>query len=321
MEKKNRDRVVQNISEGFQVFDLHEALLLSDDTAKSTPITPGSALFSEMGEDSEDTTSDVEGMAVNMQQIRRDRSAMMAYSAVKTNTNEQGTFSEKRFHEIQAAPIFSARVQDTIESDTAITKELGSEVFSQYSMLGNKVGTLHKGKMEQEKDTTNPDNLIFLNMNEPFSTFICGSQGGGKSHTLSCILEGGLLYNNPVGQVTAPSAGIVFHYDQFSGYSSTQVCEAAYLCSKGIPVRVVVSPTNYARMNQVYTNLEGLTDGMPKPKVIPFHLKEEHLNIQNMKTLMSCSGGETAMPLYLEVRIPCIVVDFELTNCSVCSIS
>ena len=54
-------------------------------------------------------------------------------------------------------------------------------------------------------------------------------------------------------------------------------------------------------MAKVYGNLEGLKEGMPKPVVIPFYLKEEFLNVENMKTLMSCAGGEAALPLYLEV--------------------
>ena len=285
----------------------------------SAPSTPNPNSVSDAGSDSEsgsDSISESEEdspSANTMQLSRRDRSGMMKYSSVRPATQGQ-QISDHRLREIKAAPIFSARVQDTLESNTDIATKLiqsKQELFPQYSMLGNKVGSFRDGTLEQSADPSNPNNLLFLNTNEPFSTFICGSQGGGKSHTLSCILEGALLKESPVGQVKAPSSAIVFHYDQFSSHSTSQICEAAYLCSGNLPVRVIVSPTNYSVMNQVYSNLGGFTGGMAKPQVIPFYLKEEHLHIQNMKTLMSCAGGESTMPLYLE-RVFSILKDMAM---------
>ena len=168
-------------------------------------------------------------------------------------------------------------------------------------MLGNRIGELNKmnGNFDNV-DGGHPDSLVFLNMNEPFSTFICGSQGSGKSHTLSCMLEGALLRNNPVGNIEFPSAAMVFHYDQFSSHVASQVCEAAYLSSPELSVRVMVSPTNYNSMVKLYSNLPGL-EGKPKPRVIPFHIKESQLSTEIMKKLMSCAEPEVVMPLYLEV--------------------
>lgn len=284
-------------------------------TPFSVPSTPDPNSESETDSDStSDSNSDENSPSVSTMQLpRRDRSAMMQYSSVKPATHGQH-ISEHRLREIQAAPIFSARVQDALESNNDIATKLiksEQELFPQNSMLGNKIGSFSDGALEQSADDGNPDNLLFLNTNEPFSTFICGSQGGGKSHTLSCILEGALLKESPIGETKVPSSAIVFHYDQFSSHSTSQICEAAYLCSRNVPVRVIVSPTNYAVMNQVYSNLGGFTGGLSKPQVIPFYLKEEHLHIQNMKTLMSCAGGESTMPLYLE-RVFSILKDMAM---------
>jgi pantothenate kinase-related protein Tda10 len=42
---------------------------------------------------------------------------------------------------------------------------------------------------------------VFLNVNSPWSMFICGSQGSGKSHALSCVLESCLLSSPDLGQL------------------------------------------------------------------------------------------------------------------------
>ena len=143
--------------------------------------------------------------------------------------------------------------------------------------------------------------MVYANMNAPWSAFICGSQGGGKSHTLSCLLENCLLSPSPVGVLPNPLAGLVFHYDKFTSATTTQLCEAAYLCSSGVPVRVLVSPSNYHNMSRLYSNLPGLPPHGRRPKVVPLYLQEQQLNISNMLTLMAVSDGSKSPPLYLEV--------------------
>ncbi|KAE8312120.1 hypothetical protein BDV41DRAFT_539835 [Aspergillus transmontanensis] len=53
------------------------------------------------------------------------------------------------------------------------------------------------------------DPRLYLNVSHPFSTFICGSQGSGKSHTLSCILENCLIPSR-AGRVPSPLTGLSF---------------------------------------------------------------------------------------------------------------
>ena len=142
------------------------------------------------------------------------------------------------------------------------------------------------------------DSRLFLNINAPWSTFICGSQGSGKSHTLSCMLESALQPSR-LGPLAVPLAGMVFHYDKFTGFSSSQICEAAFLCSTGIPVKVLVSPSSFHRMRRVYENLPGVPKEK-RPVVMPLFLQEGQLNVERMMKLMAIEDeGRTA--LYMEV--------------------
>ncbi|KAL8709144.1 MAG: hypothetical protein Q9220_006024 [cf. Caloplaca sp. 1 TL-2023] len=142
------------------------------------------------------------------------------------------------------------------------------------------------------------DDRMFLNMNAPFSAFVCGVQGSGKSHTLSCILEMALI-ESKLGKLPRPLTGIVFHYDKHIGYSTNQLCEAAYLCSSGIPVTVLVSPSNYEPMKKAYENLPGLSPDQPKPMVRQLFLSQRDLNAKRMLKLMAVEDGNDS--LYIQM--------------------
>ncbi len=204
--------------------------------------------------------------------------------------------------EIRTAPLFTTRVRAAIKNREVGPERLGepADIFPQYGLLGLRQGTFnHEGHRPATSDTE--DNMVYANMNAPWSAFICGSQGGGKSHTLSCLLENCLLSPSPVGVLPKPLAGLVFHYDKFTSATTTQLCEAAYLCSSGVPVRVLVSPSNYHNMSRLYSNLPGLPPHGRRPKVVPLYLQEQQLNVSNMLTLMAVSDGSKSAPLYLEV--------------------
>jgi hypothetical protein len=63
---------------------------------------------------------------------------------------------------------------------------------AQYALLGLLdpdmvvAGNISGGRTAGDEVTK--DNRLFMNTNVPFSTFICGVQGSGKSHTLSCMI-------------------------------------------------------------------------------------------------------------------------------------
>ncbi|PVI06990.1 hypothetical protein DM02DRAFT_489510, partial [Periconia macrospinosa] len=137
---------------------------------------------------------------------------------------------------------------------------------------------------------------ILLNTSTPWSAFLCGSQGSGKSHALSCMLENCLLDDEKVGRNPNPLAGIVFHYDssQTSG-----VCEAAYLCSD-IKTRVLVSKSNYGNLKKQYDQV--VMDHKGDMSVEKLEIHPSHLNTERVKTLMAV-GNDGEMPLYMHVII------------------
>lgn len=118
---------------------------------------------------------------------------------------------------------------------------------------------------------------------------------------MSCLLENYLLNDKTMGPNPHPMSGVVFHYDKFTSSTTTQVCEAAYLCSQGIKVQVLVSPSNFSTMKPLYQNLPGLPKRSPKPEVIPFLFSEKQLNVANMKTLMGLDNDDKNPPLYMAV--------------------
>ena len=171
------------------------------------------------------------------------------------------------------------------------SKTLEVDAFAQYSLLGfRRNPTL----------IADVDEPIFLNTNTPWSAFICGSQGSGKSHTLSCMLENCLYQSPRIGKLQRPLAGVVFHYDTYSGNQNEGgICEAAYLCSLGIPVKVLVPKANLTRLSALYTSIPGAKENLT---VSTLMFRPKHLNIERMRTLMAFSDTST-VPLYMEVCI------------------
>lgn len=142
---------------------------------------------------------------------------------------------------------------------------------------------------------------LFLNTNVPFSMFLCGVQGSGKSHTTSCILENSLIPSKHLGELQNPLSALVFSYGHFSGDGiGFSISEAAFLASSGsnIPsaahvkkVHVLVSPSNYVRISKLYLQL-------PNVSVTPFKIKPRNLDITTILTLMNVNDSEET-PLYM----------------------
>ena len=229
------------------------------------------------------------------------------HESLLATDNSSGHDSAQNVHmeEIRTTPLFSADILAGVVNLPA--PAANSQMLPQYGLLARRLctyGDLESvadgdPSTEEQSRVERKDDRLFINVNTPWSAFICGSQGSGKSHTLSCMLEAALIPSR-LGKLPKPLAGIVFHYDKFSGFSSSQVCEAAYLCSKKIPVRVLVSPTSFYRMKEVYKNLPGIPDSAPI-EVVSLFLKESQLNVERMMKLMAVSDKEGPMPLYMEV--------------------
>ena len=225
------------------------------------------------------------------------------------HSNGSTSAQHARLEELRTTPLFAASVMAGA-GDTSVCSSATNEtkiLFPQYGLLAQNLATYDHKQIDlfdeehyQGNSTEDADSRIFLNINTPWSAFICGSQGSGKSHTLSCMLENSLLPSQ-LGALPKPLAAIVFHYDKFTSFSSSQICEAAYLCSSGIPVRVLVSPSNFWRMQHAYSNMPGLPANAKKPVIAPMLLKERHLDIERMMNLMAVSEKDGPMPLYMEV--------------------
>ena len=104
-----------------------------------------------------------------------------------------------------------------------------------------------------------------------------------------------------LGPLQDSLAGMVFHYDKFTGVAANQLCEAVYLSSPSIQVTVLVSASNFYRMKAVYGDLLKLSSDSLKPIVAPLLLEEKHLNIERMMRLMAVDEKEGKISLYMEV--------------------
>ncbi|KAK0753641.1 hypothetical protein B0T18DRAFT_313836 [Schizothecium vesticola] len=187
---------------------------------------------------------------------------------------------EEELNEIKATPIFTEAVREYAHSLAANLKD---KPFSQYGLLAGDISGL---------TPASSDNRLFWNISAPSSFFICGSQGSGKSHTLSCLLENALA-PGPATTLPRPLTGIVFHYDTFVSDTGGSPCEAAWLASKkGIKVRVLCPPTNVSTLKSLYKRFPSVT-------VDELRLKESDLNTKRMLDLMAVTSG--SMPLYLHV--------------------
>jgi hypothetical protein len=87
---------------------------------------------------------------------------------------------------------------------------------------------------------------------------------------------------------------MVFNYDKSQG---SFVAEAASLCSH-LKVRVLVSPCNFKRMEQLYGELPGAKENLVVEK---FHLLSKHLNTERVMRLMAVGQQGDTMPLYMQV--------------------
>ncbi|KAG8782690.1 hypothetical protein FRC19_007403 [Serendipita sp. 401] len=182
-------------------------------------------------------------------------------------------------HEIKTAPLAT---REAIEA-----QEDGLE---QRGLLG-KVLFVHGNGLTPSVQ----DPRLYINLDAPSSGLVCGVQGSGKSHTVSCIMESSLIVDRRIGTLPAPLSTIVFHYDEENGGRS---CEAAFLSElkagggKGVKeVVVLVSPSNLQTRKRVYSSLKYVD-------VKALRIVENDLNASRMLSMMGADNLET-VPLYL----------------------
>lgn len=111
-------------------------------------------------------------------------------SSSNLRSRNEDPHSNRHREETGTTPLFSGIVLDGVQAN----------IFKQYGLLGEQVvntGPVGQGCYDFDKQRplspTEDDPRIFVNVSPPWFAFICGSQGSGKSHTLSCILENCLI--------------------------------------------------------------------------------------------------------------------------------
>lgn len=182
--------------------------------------------------------------------------------------------------ELRTTPIFTADVLK--HSPTS---------FPQYGLLAGTTSTITNTAIPTSRVH---DPRLFFNTSDPSSTFICGSQGSGKSHTLSVLLETCLLPSR-AALLPSPLSALVLHYDTFVGNSGGQCCEAAYLATNpAIKVKVLCAPTSLRAIRNTYAHLPHVT-------VSPLQIRANDLNTQRMLDLMAAKPDDGPLPLYFHV--------------------
>lgn len=197
-------------------------------------------------------------------------------------------------HEMATAPVFSLMAKHTVDGEDEqpvgmfqFGATIKSQVPPQYGLLGFNIGSA---------DTISDGEPIMLSTNAPNSVFICGSQGSGKSYTLSTMLESLLRPKAAPGKPGNPVAGVVFHYEIDS---SGWLAEVAHLASMGVQVDVLVSESNEHKLRKAYTKaLQGSAKNL---QVRALKLRSGDLSVERMNRLMAFSDQADKTPLYMEV--------------------
>jgi hypothetical protein len=152
--------------------------------------------------------------------------------------------AQQQDQEIANAPLFTVSGLSSISKSHLLESQ--KSPYTQHGLIGGLSDVLDKEQLSGSQDRRDQkDPRVFFNTTGPSSTFICGSQGSGKSHTLSCLLENCMI-PSIASKLPNPLTGIVFHYDTFISDGGGSPCEAAFLASNPkIQVRVLCSPTNF----------------------------------------------------------------------------
>lgn len=207
--------------------------------------------------------------------------------------------NERRGEEIENAPVFTADALGTVSATEP------SSLISQYGFLAG-ISEVLEYRTTLHPSTRDPQ--VFFNVASPSSTFICGSQGSSKSHTLSCILENCLI-RSEANKLPRLFTGLVFHYDTFILDFGGSFCEAAYLSSdRSIKVQVLCSSTNFrtiqvrtlmSQSNKVKITVDQQTYCYLNINIKCLQIDQDDLNIRQMLNLMSVNYKDGLTPLYI----------------------
>ncbi|OJJ47412.1 hypothetical protein ASPZODRAFT_159282 [Penicilliopsis zonata CBS 506.65] len=218
-----------------------------------------------------------------------DRSVPLAGSAHSMAAEEEAS---RQYHlSLLGSTHISDELQDAKLAPIFTASLMKHCKVSQFGLLAGVSQVLnHSDPLMNDEQQQDP--RLFFNITPPSSTFICGSQGSGKSHTLSCMLESCLIPSK-AGRLPNPLTAVVFHYDTFVSDQMGSPCEAAYLSSNpAVKVRVLCSPTNIQTMKKTYSRFSNVD-------IQPLEIDQGDLNTKRMLDLMAVDPQASAMPLYM----------------------
>ncbi|KAF2795977.1 hypothetical protein K505DRAFT_381501 [Melanomma pulvis-pyrius CBS 109.77] len=229
---------------------------------------------------------------------------LQTYQALLSTDSDRSddaiAISASALEEFKTAPLIWWDVKQHLSEPQPNVESTAPEQSTTRSTLTNSKTSLQQyavlGHVPKENAVNTASKPVLLNTNSPWSAFLCGSQGSGKSHALSCMLENCLLQNDSIGKNPHPLAGLVFHYDSHQG---SGVCEAAYLCSS-VPTTVLVSESNFGRLKVDYEAMAARHQG--EISVRKMKLLSSHLDTERVKTLMAI-GKDGELPLYMHILI------------------
>jgi hypothetical protein len=175
-------------------------------------------------------------------------------------------------------------------------------------------GDVYDEEDDQQSDTCDPTQTVYLQTNEPFCAVCIGVQGAGKSHTMNVILENCMMPPIQMGDrvvlgSTQPLSGLVLHFDP----SPTSVCESVGLntLAQEMPhdaatppnVVILVSPSFYLQRKEFYA---GTTT-----QVYPLLFKWQTFKANQLRKLMRLSDSDAQ--LYVSTMLS-LLRDYQRDN-------
>ncbi|KAJ7729059.1 hypothetical protein DFH07DRAFT_969607 [Mycena maculata] len=146
---------------------------------------------------------------------------------------------------------------------------------------------------------TNAGDRVYVNTNAPSSVVICGVQGSGKSHSVSCLLECALIPDSRIGQLPEPLSALVFTLIR-----KTVVALARRHSFRHRPLIALLFPglRFFARAYCPLSRTAPSLNWLPTVRVEPLSLSEKDLTADRMLAIMGCDNLDT-MPLYMHIAL------------------